>query len=1452
MYTANKKIETFHTAYRQGHRRSWVLYILCLLLASLFYLTSFANVAGAATYYLDAVNGEDTNPGTSELPWKTLSKAQSEITDGDTVILATGDYGNFIEIDIPHTDWITYQAADGATVNFDSITIRKISYEGELSSYLIFRGIRIYHGAAYIRAVFRVRLYDCTFIGSGCTEPRTGTDNRAILLHGAEDVTIDGCTITGDGEGDVGYTSVSGIPNDGFSIAYNFGILFEYACINITINDCNIGGSNTLVSGISQSGITVSNCYLHHAAGDFITVNTCNTDVSGLTDPIIIEYNHLYAAYEYPATTEEPDIGWHNDGVQFNAVEINHVIIRGNKIHYTDGDAMYLRGDRYTTGNSDWLIENNLIYDTIRAPTLAVTQYTINMYNCDSCVFRNNTIVGKGCVEAAWDSTYPMTFYAFTNNIVNRIALGTATQNTVVTYENNNILNTILFGMAGYTWGKNTVILNSDETFRALFNNYGSNDFVLPSNSMAIDYGDPAKYPSTDILGVSRVFPPDAGCYEYIDPNTQSYSITASAGSGGQIIPSGTTQVVSGGSQAYTITANTGYQISDVVVDGSSVGNVNRYTYSYPFTNVTADHTIDATFVAIDTYTIKTSAGGGGTVSNPGEGQFSYEHGSEVSIEAMAYPNYHFVNWTGTAVDAGKVADPSDDSTKVTMDADYTIQANFAILPPDNKPPDISPIPNTLTKNEGETVTSAEVELAQDPDGETLTYTYSGWLTSLPYTTTYDDVGTHTLHVDVSDGTDTTGKNITITVTADTSAPSVANCAPADKSIQAPLNTLIILHVVDDGKGVDPESVTINVNDNLVYSGNTATHSSIHGKCHRIGTKANYTFIYQPKQNFGFDESVNVKVNAKDLADKPNPMAEYSYSFKTEMLSFGRNTRVDPRDVKKGRPVTVCDNSGNIWAAWHAGVADSRDIYIGKLLVDEEYFGSSVQLKSDAAECNPVTATGSDGKLYVAWQDNRNGNWDIYVSTSNDWSAEIRVTDSNDNQINPAIVVDSSLPNNAYIVWEDDRNGNQDIYVARSSNGFATKTVSPITSDTSDQVEPAIAADSGNTVYVVWTDTRNKGKNDIYGAASNNPWTNIPIVTEEESQSSPAIATEAVGSILHLVWVDDRTTARDDDIFYAKTTGGLSPLTGSSIIDDDTGADQISPVIITTGTGKDLKVFACWRDERNANADLYLAEISSDYSAKISSGDKANVFVGDDDTNSDQSEPAIGIDGDGHPYLVWTNERTDICYAGSTFIESKLASTNVSITSETTVGTMRNAIQSVDDVSAELPQGAYLCDVEVTISRIKNPPKFNFERFTGVYEFGPSGMEFTKPVTITIPYEVSGSENVLYKAYWYNSLTNTLSQEGITNIQTIVTPSGLHALRFKTTHFSPFIIGGVLGGLGGFFGGGGGGGCSMSPDSQAGIVELLLPYIGLTMAMVILKLRDRRKRETGNITKSEC
>lgn len=46
----------------------------------------------ASTFYVDAVNGNDANPGSAQQPWKTLDKAITSISSGDTVLLQTGIY----------------------------------------------------------------------------------------------------------------------------------------------------------------------------------------------------------------------------------------------------------------------------------------------------------------------------------------------------------------------------------------------------------------------------------------------------------------------------------------------------------------------------------------------------------------------------------------------------------------------------------------------------------------------------------------------------------------------------------------------------------------------------------------------------------------------------------------------------------------------------------------------------------------------------------------------------------------------------------------------------------------------------------------------------------------------------------------------------------------------------------------------------------------------------------------------------------------------------------------------------------------------------------------------------------------------------------------------------------------------------------------------------------------
>lgn len=284
--------------------------------------------------------------------------------------------------------------------------------------------------------------------------------------------------------------------------------------------------------------------------------------------------------------------------------------------------------------------------------------------------------------------------------------------------------------------------------------------------------------------------------------------------------------------------------------------------------------------------------------------------------------------------------------------------------------------------------------------------------------------------------------------------------------------------------------------------------------------------------------------------------------------------------------------------------------------------------------CNPAVAVDGQGMLYAAWQENERGVWSIRMSVSADgieWSEPFAIADSNDNQVNPALAASALAGGPVALAWQSDAAGNQDICVAVSVDGFVTSEVIQVTGDAADQIEPALAVDALDTIVVLWADARH-GSSDIYGAVSTDGvWTNVPVVSTESNQSQIVVAAGPAGSLLHMAWVDD--IGGDTDVFYAASQGlPASPLAGIDLIDDESGADQQAPVLaVSVGADGTEQVLVCWTDNRNGNADLYLADLSIDSS-------RANVLVAGEGVESNQHEVALGVGVCGEPYVVWMDD----------------------------------------------------------------------------------------------------------------------------------------------------------------------------------------------------------------------
>ncbi len=146
------------------------------------------------------------------------------------------------------------------------------------------------------------------------------------------------------------------------------------------------------------------------------------------------------------------------------------------------------------------------------------------------------------------------------------------------------------------------------------------------------------------------------------------WTITASASANGSISPSGAVAVAQGANQGFTITANSGFHVADVLVDGGSVGAVTSFT----FTNVTANHTIAASFAVNGTFTITASAGANGSISP--SGAVVVASGGSQTFTMTANSGFHV---SGVLVDGGSVGAVTT-YTFTNVLANHTIAASFA------------------------------------------------------------------------------------------------------------------------------------------------------------------------------------------------------------------------------------------------------------------------------------------------------------------------------------------------------------------------------------------------------------------------------------------------------------------------------------------------------------------------------------------------------------------------------------------------------------------------------------------------------------------------------------------------------------------------------------------------------------------------------------------------------
>jgi len=169
-------------------------------------------------------------------------------------------------------------------------------------------------------------------------------------------------------------------------------------------------------------------------------------------------------------------------------------------------------------------------------------------------------------------------------------------------------------------------------------------------------------------LIVVALIAPIVGC------EGETYVLAISSTAGGSVSAPGEGTFTYNGGAMVNLTAEVedGYRFTEWTGNVSTIADV--YAAVTTIT-MNGDYSITAEFVK--QYELTTSSTAGGSVTNPGEGVYTYDEGKVVELMATPDGGYGFTNWTG---DLGSVADIYTATTTITMNDNYSITANFEPL----------------------------------------------------------------------------------------------------------------------------------------------------------------------------------------------------------------------------------------------------------------------------------------------------------------------------------------------------------------------------------------------------------------------------------------------------------------------------------------------------------------------------------------------------------------------------------------------------------------------------------------------------------------------------------------------------------------------------------------------------------------------------------------------------
>ncbi len=226
-------------------------------------------------------------------------------------------------------------------------------------------------------------------------------------------------------------------------------------------------------------------------------------------------------------------------------------------------------------------------------------------------------------------------------------------------------------------------------------------------------------------------------------------------------------------------------------------------------------------------------------------------------------------------------------------------------------------------------------------------------------------------------------------------------------------------------------------------------------------------------------------------------------------VSWGADTRLTTDAAESWYP-SVAVSGNNVHVVWPDDRDGNGEIYYKRSTDNGTTWDADLRMTNapSNSDFTSIAASGSD--VHIVWRDYRDGNMEIYCKRSTDngtaWGYDTRLTGNSNWSVYPSVAVSGS---NVHVVWNDNRDGNMEIYYKFSTDrGTTWSADTRLTNAIRFSRKPSLAI-SDSMVHVVWEDNRWDPSENFEIVYKCNPTGNPVIgVEEDDLRDSRMPATE--------------------------------------------------------------------------------------------------------------------------------------------------------------------------------------------------------------------------------------------------------------------------------------------------------------------------------------------------------